>query len=251
MILITSIFNIVLGILSLGYAIFFRYHQTSDLPMMGTTNDTPNSNEEGRRLFSTLYVFSSILFLILSVLIHFIIKEIRISIIFFNYTLLFTYLCLITELYQYLIQFKAKNSTKLIRKSKNIISLTFAVYTLLTVGTIILGTRPPKYSINDKRLTIYSLHGISIKTKDIQSISFLTNTDKFPKQIYHTNGYSFGSKHKGYFLLNNTKNIYLNVDMKSKYFIKITDNKGIDYYLNCPEKEDTYKLYCEISKQSK
>jgi hypothetical protein len=92
----------------------------------------------------------------------------------------------------------------------------------------------------EDNFTISGMYGLTINYKDICQIDMIFD---IPEIGMRTNGYYLNSVCKGYFILKDIGNVYLNLNLKYPPYIRILlENDGY-IFINLSNEKDTTELY--------
>lgn len=116
------------------------------------------------------------------------------------------------------------------------ISLIFGAITIMTLGFLYYGTRPPKIDINNKQIAISGLYGLAEQVERIELI------DELPRVILKTNGFNYGSILKGNFKVETYGKCRLFIQSREGPYIYLNTDRGIPIIINTKSKRKTREL---------
>ena len=125
------------------------------------------------------------------------------------------------------------------KQSKSTLYLGVGVLSLCflgIVGMLYYSSVENILTIEKDQLVISGMYGEDISFDGIEAIQL---TEGLPKIIKRNNGFSSGTKKKGYFKLENKKSVKLIIDTQVTKYIFIDKKKGKDVYYNDSNKDVT------------
>ena len=137
-----------------------------------------------------------------------------------------------------------KNYQNLNTKHKKTISYMLSGVLIFAIGIVGIGYMDNELILEDGRLEITGLYGTEIPLSDIQLIEL---TEKRPSLQRRINGYSFGSRKKGFFRTNDGERIKAIINSNVCPWILITKKSGEKIYFSSNGKSNQ-TIYQEMRK---
>ncbi len=131
------------------------------------------------------------------------------------------------------------NEPKKTKLTYIVLGLTFA----FVIGLITYGYIPSKTRLNNQSVQFSGMYGFDINISDIETI---TLTDTIPVVGARTNGFSFGSVSKGFFLLEGYGKCRLLIHSHKPPFIVIFNGSGEKSIVNFKDRTQTETTYRSI-----
>jgi hypothetical protein len=116
--------------------------------------------------------------------------------------------------------------------------ITIPIMLLLLFIFLYLGRRL-KINLYEQNFVVLGICGLSINYKDIYQIDIVTEIPEIGMRNY---GYYFINIYKGYFIIENIGNVYLNLNLKNPPYIRIKLENGSCLFINLGDEKETKEL---------
>jgi len=135
------------------------------------------------------------------------------------------------------------------KKVAVIISIVITVLVLVGMGLMFyFGERDPVIHINNNRIQISAMYGLTVDTSDITAITLINQSMRELGVGARTNGYGgFGQALKGNFSSASQGQVLLFVYASSSPTIQITRTNGVDIFISFRNNEATRNVYRELT----
>ena len=134
-------------------------------------------------------------------------------------------------------------------KLKQILLITFCIaVTLFIVGMMVWSSQPTQISLENDKVVISGIYGVSIHYSDIDTIE---RVESLPHIKIKTNGYALGGILKGHFRLDKYGACRLFIHGIHPPFIVLTPKEGKKIIFNAPQEDadDLLKTYQTLQKK--
>lgn len=132
------------------------------------------------------------------------------------------------------------------KKGKNLaVIITMLVTFIMCLPVLYSYQSDLKITFSDEELKIHGIYGVDIPLHDINEVKLYQS---LPQISLRTNGFALADTRLGHFRTTNGENIML-FTHSDKFFVCITQNNGIKYYLSYKEKKTTEQLLIRIQNE--